>query len=414
MVISQISVVGSRLSGTVEWEDNHRPKQIVWFECAAAPLAPSPEAFLVGCALPAMRDRERRVLVDDTVDPELLKSVAEAMAWLMDAYGYNYPAPVLESSYTNQCPHPPSGSHAGMLSCGADSLVMLRLNHARYAPTHPRYISTGIVINGVDTPTPTQYEQLIERARAVAETVGIELLPISTNLASVALWPHPTRPFGLFSPNEYGVCILAAAAHALSGRISSVSIGSAGTNLGFTFKQARGQHPLLDTLYGCSSMRVFHEDGTMTRLQKLRVIAQWDVGLKNLLICSDWGRKEVNCGRCEKCVRSMLEFIALGKLDASPFSGCSISAESVRSTMLNSACAESFWVDLISPLAAAGRNDLAQAARAVVREYHRRKRITAAKERAKEFDRRYLGGVGVRLNRFVRCASLQSHGGEQI
>jgi hypothetical protein len=402
LVISGISVVGSRLSATVEWEDNNRPQQVIWFDCAAAPLAPSTEAFLVGCALPAMRDRERRVLIDDAVDPELLQSVSEAMAWLMASFRYDYPAPVLESSRTTQCPPAPRGRHAGMLSCGVDSLAMLWLNHGRYARTHPRYISIGIVINGVDTPTPLQHEQLLERAYAVSQAAEVELLPISTNLASVALWPHPTRPFIVFSPNEYGVCILAAVAHALSGYISSVSIGSAGSGPAFTFKQARGQHPLLDPLYGSSSMRVFHEDGAMTRLQKLRVVAQWDVALKNLLICSDWARTELNCGRCEKCVRTMLEFIALGKLDASPFAGRSISAEIVRSTTLTSPFMESVWLDVIPPLAAAGRNDLAQAARAVVAEFRGRRRIAAAKERAKEFDRRYLGGLAVRLNRLVR------------
>jgi hypothetical protein len=72
VIISEVSVAGCRLSATVEWEDNDRPKQTLWFESAAAPLAPSAEAFLVGCAAPAMRDRERRVRIDGAADPELL------------------------------------------------------------------------------------------------------------------------------------------------------------------------------------------------------------------------------------------------------------------------------------------------------------------------------------------------------
>jgi len=153
MVISEISVAGPRLSATVEWEDNDRPEQVLWFESAAAPLAPSAEAFLVGCAAPAMRDREKRLLVDGAVDPEILESVSEALAWIMASYGYDYPAPVLEASRTNQRPPAPRGRHAGMLSCGVDSLAMLRLNHARYAPTHPHRISAAIAIKGFDCVT---------------------------------------------------------------------------------------------------------------------------------------------------------------------------------------------------------------------------------------------------------------------
>ena len=113
---------------------------------------------------------------------------------------------------------------------------------------------------------------------------------------------------------------------------------------------------MLDPLYGSSSMRVFHENGTMRRLQKLRIVAEWDVGLKNLLVCSDWKRTELNCGRCEKCVRTTAEFIALGKLDSSPFRGRSLSAGDVRSIKLSTAIGACFWTDLISPLMAAGRN----------------------------------------------------------
>jgi hypothetical protein len=281
---------------------------------------------------------------------------------------------------------------------------MLRLNHDRYPEAHPRRISAGIAVSGFDCVTPTQYAQLLERAHAVGQAAGIEVLDVATNIAEVARWPHPTRPFAAFSLREYHVCILAAVAHALAGHISSVSIASTGASLDLMFQQAWGSHPLLDPLYGCSSMRIFHENGTMLRLQKLRVVAGWDVAMKNLLICSKWDRTELNCGRCEKCVRTMAELITLGKLESSPFRGHSVSSEAVRSLTLTSAFGAFFWAELVSPLAAAGRNDLAQAAQAIVGEYRGRKRIAAVKERAKEFDSRYLGGLAVRLNRFARHA----------
>jgi hypothetical protein len=290
------------------------------------------------------------------------------------------------------------------LSCGVDSLAMLRLNHARYAPTHPHRISAAITIKGFDCVTPVQQAQLLERAHAVGEAAGIEVIGVATNIAEVAQWPNPTRSFAEFSRGEYQACILVAAAHALSGYISSVSIASMGTSPELMFRRAWGSHPLLDPLYGASSMRVFHENGTMLRFQKLHVVTGWDVAMKNLLICSDWNRTELNCGRCGKCVRAMLEFIALGKLGSSPFSGCGVSAAFVLSMPVPNDFSEAAWEPLISPLAAAGRHDLAQAVQAIVDGYRRRKRIAAAKRIAKEFDERYLGGLAVRFNRAVRHA----------
>jgi hypothetical protein len=351
-----------------------------------------------------MRDREKRVLIRGSVDPELLESVSEALAWLMASYGYDYPPPVLEASHTNQSPLPPRGRHAGMLSCGVDSLAMLRLNHARYAETHPHRISAAIAIKGFDCVTPTQQAQLLERAQAVGKATGIEVLDVATNIAEAAQWPHPTRPFPEFSRREYHACILTSAAHALSGYISGVSIAAMGIDPKLMFRQAWGSHPLLDPLYGSSSMRVFHENGTMLRFQKLRIVTEWDVAMKNLLICSNWDRTELNCGHCGKCVRAMLEFIALGKLESSPFRGCSVSAASILSMPVPNEYSESAWGVLISPLAAVGRHDLAHAVQTIVGDYHRSKRIAAAKAAAKEFDRRYLAGLAAGLNRFARHA----------
>ena len=330
-----------------------------------------------------------------------MENVSEALAWIASVNGYDYPPPALEAARTNQCPKP-HGRHAGMLSCGVDSLAMLRLNHARYTDTHPHRISAAIAIKGFDCVTPTQQAQLLERAHAVGKAAGIEVLDVGSNIAEVAQWPHPTRPVAEFSRREYHACILVAAAYALSGHISSVSIAAMGVSPEVMFRQAWGSHPLIDPLYGSSSMRVFHENGTMLRFEKLRIVTEWDVGLKNLLICSNWARTELNCGQCSKCVRSMLEFIALGKLESSPFRGRSVSAASILSMQVPTELAESAWQVLVSPLEAVGRYDLARAVQQIIREYHKRRRVKAVKERAKDLDARYLGGLAVRLNRFVR------------
>jgi len=203
---------------------------------------------------------------------------------------------------------------------------------------------------------------------------------------------------------------LAACGHALSDRVSGISIGSSGVKPALTLRRVHGTHPLLDPLYGSASMRVFHEHATTMRFEKFRAIAEWDVALRNLLVCNQWDRTEVNCGRCGKCVRAILELMMLGKLEVSPFRGRSVSAGDILSIRVTQAIAASAWEDLVPPMMALGRNDLALAIQAIVADYHRNRRIEALKERAKRADARYLGGMAVRANRLARRILLPAPG----
>jgi len=407
MLISEIAVTGTRLSASVTWEQNLRPQQTLWFDTPQAVPPASAAPFLVGCALPAMRDGEKRVAIEGAVDLELLENVTKALTYVNTACGYENPPPALEVGSIGAPPQL-GAPLAGFLSCGVDSLGMLRANHLWYPETHPRHIRAGIAIKGFDCVNQAQYAQLLKHAHAVGAAAGLEVLEADTNIAEVAQWPHPTRPFGVFSPMEYHGCILAAVAHAFAGRIAGASIASSGWKPEYAFQKTFGSHPLLDPLYGCASLRIYHEDGTVRRLEKLRLVAEWPAGLENLLVCSRWERGEQNCGRCEKCIRTKVEFLALGKLEASPFRGAAATPEEIRSLRLDGPIGESSWEELVEPLAAAGRSDLSAAARAIVEAYQRRKQLAAVKSFAKDFDRRYLGGLAVRANRFARRASLHS------
>lgn len=58
----------------------------------------------------------------------------------------------------------------------------------------------------------------------------------------------------------------------------------------------------------------FYSTGTeVTRLQKVEYIAGWDYARKHLQVCA-WDN-DTNCGHCSKCLRTMSELDAIGKLD---------------------------------------------------------------------------------------------------
>jgi hypothetical protein len=47
-------------------------------------------------------------------------------------------------------------------------------------------------------------------------------------------------------------------------------------------------------------------------LQKVQEIANWQAAMTNLRVCWEGNQYDKNCGRCEKCIRTILNFRVLG------------------------------------------------------------------------------------------------------
>lgn len=82
----------------------------------------------------------------------------------------------------------------------------------------------------------------------------------------------------------------------------------------FTFKRDDSAYYDIFTLPLISSRVQFYSSGMeLTRLEKVKYISDWEYVRKNLQVCNI--DNTCNCGRCEKCIRTMGELYALGKLN---------------------------------------------------------------------------------------------------
>ena len=86
-----------------------------------------------------------------------------------------------------------------------------------------------------------------------------------------------------------------------------------------------GSHPLTDRLLSSRGFEV-HHDMVFTRVEKLKALSAWPEALENLKVCWEGQYKfdsspDVNCCVCDKCVRTMLAFRALGQEIPSSFPG---------------------------------------------------------------------------------------------
>jgi hypothetical protein len=385
MIIRDLDRKGSRISGTICWEVAARESFEAYIQLAEqseeieGSHRPS-HPFLVAALLPAMRHGEDRVRVErSSVDPFLLEQlrsvVALAHTWWGD--GTHYQPLDIEAEVADYTQPKSDRVAASFLTGGVDSLATLRSNRLNIPRSHPQSIDKNILMYGVDIglggrsseekDTSKQKFQEVKRALApITKSAGTALIPVYTNIRNL-------DDDNDFYTRKWHGSLLAAVAHALSNTIHTAYIGS-------TFDYANsttwGSTPLMDPLFSGSSLRVEHDGARLSRLEKVRLLSSWPEAIDNVRVCFVNRPGELNCGRCEKCIRTKLELAAVGKLDESgAFSASEISPKLVTEELqILSPFAAVCYEEAIEPLRKRGRRRVADALETKLRNYCARRR----------------------------------------
>jgi hypothetical protein len=354
----------SRIVATVIWENRDRPAQDIFFETTpefADNLTCNPNAFLIACAIPAMGFGEERIVLDQPISPTVKNGLERVMQTLTKWHGGKRRVIAIEAPLQTSIPSNPSRRAGCFFSGGIDALSMLRNNHLHYPQEHPRYIRDGILVYGIlkgeDEEDPT-FHHVLQGISAVAEDAGLNMIPIYTNAHAYIRDLDPRYKFWKY---EFHGAFLAAVAHALSGRLATVSISSSSdlTDLG-----PWGTHPLIDPLFSSEEVEIRHEDITLSRLEKTKIVGEWGLALKHLRVCnhkSSYQHGNYNCGQCDKCVNTMTALLSLGLLEqTSTFIHKNVSATQLFRAARISADVydEACYLDLIPNLIQIRRWDL--------------------------------------------------------
>jgi hypothetical protein len=403
----------TRVSALVAWEDSDRPALRLFFETDSAfaqCFDPGGNAFLLAAVLTAFRDRERRLWIDGVVCPRLVEGLEAAMELLQVWYGANR-RPVAIESAAGRRPSVRGPDRSGLfLTNGVDSLHALWWNRRSYPPGHPAAFRDAIYVEGLsfpeEVPTPRNLNVTRRERRAVesvAAEYGLTVIPVGTNIRMLA-------PEHAFVAKEALSSLLASVAHGFSRRLTSVSF-AAGLNLGRLVPD--GSNPMLDPNYCSSAIEIRQEDWTLDRLSKIRRIAGWKTAIENLSVCFEGPLADdrLNCGRCEKCLRSMVGLLIAGKLPEATAFPPDVTADALdRLELINHLeFLPNFWAPFVEPLKALGRDDLAGAVRRLVG--RARRKILWLDERdwkgaVRRFDRRHMGGALLSAWRWQRGLRL--------
>ena len=401
-----------RAVATVKWEDCDRPPYELYFETDeqfSQALSCEPQAFLIGCAIPAMHYGEKRIFIDAEICPELRTGLMTAMSLIRHWWGLNSKPLRIESAVRSKIPQSLNSKRAGFFfSGGIDSFATLLNNRLNFPLEHTLSIKGGLLVYGLELDSPEIFKYISNSLLVAAQKLDITLIPVYTNVYLEYRNEDASDHFRFWEYRFMGAA-LASIAHACSQGFTVVSIASSDdiTNL-----HPYGSHPLLDSNYSSADLRICHDGISFSRLAKTKLVAQSDVALQHLRVCNQYQLYKpdmLNCGKCEKCLRTMLALLALGVLDkTSAFPTNEVSEELIWSELKLGKETHFYYKELLEPLAEKGRYDLIRAIEGKLRDY--RKIQNGWRIKCKQFDQKYFQG---KVTKFKRSIYSKRHNKNQ-
>ncbi len=274
----------------------------LWVRTETA-VTPPGDAILPLVLMPAMR-RGGRLRVEAEVGPRVLRNASEfgavQAAW---SRSWPFPAPPLrevevEAAPRRASPRPPSGRVAAFFSGGVDSWATVL--------GEPELTDLIFIRGGVDIVPGLQPWQagLAERVepvlREVAAARGLTLHVVETNARELS---EPLVPWGAYCGGP-----LAAIALFFEEAFDRVLIS---TSAEWVNQPRHGAARLVDELWSSERLEIVEAGNCDGRFERTRVLAADPDARRSLRVC--WHNPDgiYNCGRCNKCVLTMMTLEAL-------------------------------------------------------------------------------------------------------
>ena len=321
--------------------------QEVWFK-TDAPVTPNADAVLAACLMPALL-WGGTLEIDAPISPRLLRCQSEFQViqrmWSRHwSYGLlpmgeidvRAPARAIER------PTPGCGV-ATFFSGGVDSWSVVVDNPD---------VTHLIFVRGLDIgPDATELADDVEqRLRAAAAEIGRSLYVVETNVRTLS---DQLMPWDV-----YFACPLAAVALLLAPLFDRVLMTG---DMDYETTVGQGSDPLIDHLWSTEQLEIAHAGGRHSRVERIRMIAEDPVAQRTLRVCWENPDGAYNCGRCRKCLATLVTLEALGVRNAfSSFPAC----DELDLTQLDEVVAVpnvlvlTLWQDILDLIREQGRTDL--------------------------------------------------------
>jgi hypothetical protein len=290
----------TKISVTLEYPD--RSRKILWYQIPSEyhHLIPdSCDAFVVASILTAM-SLEHDLVVHGNVSPSLLQNLTEyQVAWSCWRPNQYKQIEILADAEQELSQTSETDRAISAFSGGVDSCFTALRHKTGSCGRVQRNLQAGLMVHGFDIPLEDQeiFDSAVKKSRLILDSIGVDLIPMTTNYRQV---------FSLNWEDVY-VSAIASCFMLLQRGYSTGLVGSGA----YTYRNLHFPHgcnPVTDPLLSSNSFRVIHDGAGFNRLEKIQAIAQWKAALEHIRVCWEGEQLDKNCGRCEKCIRTVLGF----------------------------------------------------------------------------------------------------------
>jgi hypothetical protein len=315
------------------------------------------DPVLAACLLPAMASGGGRLTLPGPVSPRLLRTQREYQAvqraWSREWEFQETPLEEVEVIAPTRPPEPPSEPDrvAAFFSAGVDSWSTLLDNPE---------ITDLIFVGGIDLlPGLANHAKVAPeveaRVREVAGELGLALHTVETDLRALS---DPLVRWEAYFPSA---CITVA--HFLAPRFGRVLLAS---GLDHEVDDPVATARLVDHLWSSERLEVADDGGRYSRVEKTRRIVAHPLVQRSLRVCWENRDGAYNCGRCRKCLMTMITLEALGALRKVETFPSELDLTDVATIRTEQVVVLSLWEDVLDLVREEGRADLAPAVETVV------------------------------------------------
>lgn len=355
-----------RLQALVRYERGTPAQERYWFDVPAthADALSSTGNPWLACLLPLAARAGEPLRLSQPVDCALLTNATHLMRIWREWYPDVQVVPV-EASIDERDRKPHRG--AAFFSGGVDSFFTAVRDRSTAIPPERAPVNDLITVWGFDIPLARRdaFERLRTRYAEVAAALGKQFVDVITNLRETRFQEAQ------WSRLAHGAA-LASVALVLEGRYHTAYIAGSGS---YRDIHPWGSHAFTDPLFSTASTAIVFDGPAFLRTDKIGLIARNPEALRHLRVCFELESDE-NCGRCDKCSRTMLALELYGVLaQCETFPSRALDASTVARMNLSHPFMQREMQDLRSLAHARGRADLARAIDGALVRARRRDRL---------------------------------------
>lgn len=310
----------------------------LWFKFTKTTIPPADDdcdSYLLGILMDAMKE-ERQIIVQGSVSKQLLSNLVEYQAVWNSWYPNLFKLVDIKVNKVRDSKVPVDGTICPF-SGGVDGAFSVWRHVKGKVSYRTQKIDYCSFIHGFDI-DPSDIEIYNKTKNSVIETlndVNIKFLPLKTNfrLISSVPWVH-----------AYACCLIASLSNFKN--IAGTCIIPSSVSYNNPMKYS-ASNAITDPLLNSDEFNIIHDGASIIRVNKINQICQWKKGIENLRVCWSSNVTNFNCGKCEKCVRTKLNFLVSGNPIPDIFPPNFNIEDDIKKVVLNKVTVRNLWEEIL-------------------------------------------------------------------